>query len=264
MGGFMGIGKKILSELVRRADTTAPLLYLDAVNLAASQEIEVLRAEGCAIRGSPENIRVPKAAKVYQVQDVPERGLTERRKNNWSTVVQERYRLKPCFKCGGNHGRPGICDGPGSIIILSDHIKRKEQINKVKGSAGTIVDGYSLSNFVVMASDVDESAVESGNIPFNKVINCESLLSQRFFSKHIELSEEAEAQRTRKGGPNTWEERKAQWTDKFPTKQRYPKKSKLIPTYSRKCKAPSRSYLRVHLQASYRRFWLISGAQLWS
>jgi hypothetical protein len=75
-GGYMGIGQKILNELVRRADSTAPLRYLDAVNLAerfASQEIEVLRAEGKAIRGSPENTQTPRAAKVYQVQNVPER-----------------------------------------------------------------------------------------------------------------------------------------------------------------------------------------------
>jgi hypothetical protein len=43
------------------------------------------------------------------------------------------------------------------------------------------------------------------------------LLSSQFFKKHIQLSEEAKAQRTRKGGSNTWEERKAQWTEKFPT-----------------------------------------------
>jgi hypothetical protein len=59
----------------------------------------------------PENTQAPKAAKVNQVQDVPEGKVSDRRKDTWSTMVQERYRLKQCFECGGTHGRPGRCDG---------------------------------------------------------------------------------------------------------------------------------------------------------
>jgi hypothetical protein len=113
----------------------------------------------------------------------------------------------------------GTCDGPGPIIVLSEHITAKERVDKVQRAEGMTLDGYSLSNSVVTASEVDAQSaeIESRNNP-NKVHKCYSVLSNQFFTKHKQLSAEAEGQRTRKGGSNTWEERKSQWTGKFPSK----------------------------------------------
>jgi hypothetical protein len=44
------------------------------------------------------------------------------------------------------------------LINLSDHIKRKETVNKVQGPSETLVDGYSLSNSVVIANPKDVTA----------------------------------------------------------------------------------------------------------
>jgi hypothetical protein len=40
------------------------------------------------------------------------------------------------------------------MIILSEHITSKERVAKVQSSGGTTLDGYSLPNSVVTASEV--------------------------------------------------------------------------------------------------------------
>jgi hypothetical protein len=75
-------------------------------------------------------------------------------KSRWSPLVQERFRNKQCFKCGGCHKRPGPCDGPGPVILLSEHITPKVRVAKVQSSGGTKLDGYSLSKTVVTASEI--------------------------------------------------------------------------------------------------------------